>query len=108
MENEKALAGVSHKFDKLELHDIDEDEDKEEEEQEERPVEELKTFLEDELNGFDVEGLKAQIALLEGGPAPPVEAFMFLSEGCYTQNASSKRSRISPSLQSTVAGRKSF
>lgn len=65
-ENEKALAGVCQKLEKLELHEIDEEDENDAETQEENPVDELRIFTEEELNEHDVEGLKAQIALLEG------------------------------------------
>lgn len=49
----------------LELHEIEEEDD-EDEGGEEKTPEELKTFSPEELEEFDVETLKAQIALLEG------------------------------------------
>lgn len=69
-ENEKALAGVVSRLERLELQEVDEEDDEEENENEEgrqpKQVDELRIFTEEELEEFDTETLKAQIALLEG------------------------------------------
>lgn len=69
-ENEKALASVVSRLERLELQEVDEeDDDGENENEEERQAkqpDELRTFTEEELEEFDAENLKAQIALLEG------------------------------------------
>lgn len=69
-ENEKALAGVVARLERLELQEVDEDDDEDENESEgekqAKQPDELKTFTEEELEEFDAENLKAQIAILEG------------------------------------------
>jgi len=69
-ENEKALASVVNRLERLELQEVDEEDDDGENENEEEPQakqpDELRTFTEEELEEFDAENLKAQIALLEG------------------------------------------
>jgi structural maintenance of chromosome 4 len=69
-ENEKSLASVVSRLERLELQEIDEDDDDEEVENEEdrqpKQADELKNFTEEELEEFDAEALKGQIALLEG------------------------------------------
>lgn len=58
------------RLERLELQEIDEDDDDEEqengEERQAKQPDELRTYTEEELEEFDAETLKAQIALLEG------------------------------------------
>lgn len=74
-ENEKSLASVVSRLERLELQEIDEDDDDEEvengEEKQAKQPDELRTFTEEELEEFDAETLKAQIALLEGWSSNP-------------------------------------
>lgn len=69
-ENEKALASVVSRLERLELQEVDEEDDDDENENEEerqaKQPDELRAFTEEELEEFDAENLKAQIALLEG------------------------------------------
>jgi hypothetical protein len=68
-ENEKSLASVVSRLERLELQEIDEEDDEEQESEDSKDAkkpDELKTFSEEELDEFDLETLKAEIALLEG------------------------------------------
>lgn len=68
-ENDGLLKDVVRKLQKLELHEIEEDDDDENEaadvDAEPKPIEELATFSEQDLEAFNVDELKATIAYLE-------------------------------------------